>query len=192
MSNEMLEQYYRNILSEVGEDPDREGLVRTPVRAAQAMRFFTQGYNETVEHLLNKAVFTEDYKDLILVKNIEFYSLCEHHLVPFFGEAHIAYIPNGKVIGLSKIARLVDMFARRLQVQERMTDQIGHALQEAIKPKGVAVIIEARHLCMMMRGVNKQNSKMTTSHVSGEFHEDAKTRAELFNLLGVSPTGISR
>lgn len=184
-----LEEQYREILRAIGEDPDREGLLRTPHRASEAFKFMTAGYQEDVHTLLNKAVFHEDYKDMVLVKNIEFYSLCEHHLLPFFGQAHVAYIPNGKIIGLSKIARLVNMFARRLQVQERLTQQIGEALEEAIEPKGVAVIIEAQHMCMMVRGVQKQNSVMVTSHVSGEFHEDVKTRGELFDLLGVSRNG---
>lgn len=184
-----MEEQYREILRAIGEDPDREGLLRTPHRASEAFKFMTAGYQEDVHTLLNKAVFHEDYKDMVLVKNIEFYSLCEHHLLPFFGQAHVAYIPNGKIIGLSKIARLVNMFARRLQVQERLTQQIGEALEEAIEPKGVAVIIEAQHMCMMVRGVQKQNSVMVTSHVSGEFHEDVKTRGELFDLLGVSRNG---
>lgn len=179
-----LEELFRELLVELGEDPGREGLLRTPHRAAEAFRFMTQGYGQDVETLLNRAVFTEDYEDMVLVKNIEFYSLCEHHLLPFFGEAHVAYIPDGRIIGLSKIARLVNMFARRLQVQERMTQQIGRALEEAIQPRGVAVIVEARHMCMMVRGVQKQNSMMVTSHVSGEFHSDAATRGEVFSLLG--------
>ena len=184
-----LEDNYRAMLTAIGEDPDREGLTRTPHRAAEALRYMTQGYDQTVEDLLNGAVFTEAYENLVLVKDLEFYSLCEHHMLPFFGVAHVAYIPNGKIIGISKIARLVDMFARRLQVQERMTDQIGRALEQAIAPRGVAVVIEARHMCMIVRGVQKQNSKMITSFVSGEFHEDPKTRAELFNLMGVSRMG---
>jgi GTP cyclohydrolase IA len=186
-----LEQLYREILMEIGEDPEREGLASTPRRAAEALRFMTQGYREDVQTLLNKAVFTETYDDMVLVKNIEFYSMCEHHLLPFFGEAHIAYLPGGKIIGLSKIARLVNMFSRRLQVQERMTQQIGKALEEAIQARGVAVILEAKHMCMMVRGVQKQNSLMVTSHVSGEFHSDAATRAEVFNLLGCSRNPVA-
>lgn len=181
-----MEDHYREIIRAVGEDPEREGLVRTPRRAAEAFKFMTSGYRMDVETLLNKAVFHEEHDDLVLVKNIEFYSLCEHHLLPFFGQAHVAYLPDGKVIGLSKIARMVNMFSRRLQLQERLTQQIGDALEQAIQPRGVAVMLEARHMCMMMRGVQKQESLMVTSHVSGEFHEDSKTRAEFFDLLRVS------
>jgi GTP cyclohydrolase I len=187
-----LDEHYREILKAVGEDPDREGLLRTPHRAAEAFKFMTSGYEMNVQDLLNKAVFHEDYEDLILLKNIEFYSLCEHHLLPFFGAAHVAYLPAGKIIGISKIARLVNMFSRRLQVQERLTQEIGQALEEVIQARGVAVVIEARHMCMMIRGVQKQNSKMVTSHVSGEFREDFKSRAELFELLGVSQNGLER
>jgi GTP cyclohydrolase I len=187
-----LDEHYREILKAVGEDPDREGLLRTPHRAAEAFKFMTSGYDMNVQDLLNKAVFHEEYEDLILLKNIEFYSLCEHHLLPFFGAAHVAYLPAGKIIGISKIARLVNMFSRRLQVQERLTQEIGQALEEVIQARGVAVVIEARHMCMMIRGVQKQNSKMVTSHVSGEFREDFKSRAELFELLGVSQNGLER
>jgi GTP cyclohydrolase I len=186
-----LEELFRELLAELGEDPNREGLVRTPHRAAEAFRFMTQGYRQDVETLLNRAVFSEPYGDMVLVKNIEFYSLCEHHLLPFFGEAHVAYIPNGKIIGLSKIARLVNMFARRLQVQERMTQEIGRALEEAIKPRGVAVVVEAKHMCMMVRGVQKQNSLMVTSHVSGDFYDDPATRSEVLSLLGFSRNPVS-
>jgi GTP cyclohydrolase I len=187
-----LDEHYREILKAVGEDPDREGLLRTPHRAAEAFKFMTSGYDMNVQDLLNKAVFHEEYEDLILLKNIEFYSLCEHHLLPFFGAAHVAYLPAGKIIGISKIARRVTMFSRRLQVQERLTQEIGQALEEVIQARGVAVVIEARHMCMMIRGVQKQNSKMVTSHVSGEFREDFKSRAELFELLGVSQNGLER
>jgi len=170
----------------VGEDPEREGLLRTPKRAAEAMRFITSGYHETVEEVLNEAVFHEDYEDMVILKDIEFYSLCEHHLLPFFGHCHVAYLPAGKIIGLSKIARLVNMFARRLQVQERMTAEIAGALEEAIQPRGVAVVCEAKHMCMLIRGVQKQNSSMVTSHVSGAFREDPRTRVELMELLRVT------
>jgi GTP cyclohydrolase I len=184
-----LEDHFREILRGVGEDPDREGLLRTPHRAAEAFKFMTQGYEQDVDVLLKNAVFEEEYEDLILVKNIEFYSMCEHHLLPFFGEAHVAYLPKGKIIGLSKIARLVNMFSRRLQVQERLTMQIGQSLENAIEARGVAVVLEAKHMCMMVRGVQKQSSKMVTSHVSGDFRTDSRSRQELFDLLGVSRNG---
>lgn len=187
-----MEEHYREILKAIGEDPDREGLKRTPLRAAEAFKFMTSGYEMDAETVLNGAVFHEEYEDLVLLKNIEFFSLCEHHLLPFFGAAHVAYLPGGKIIGISKIARLVNMFSRRLQVQERMTEEIGTAVENAIQARGVAVVVEARHMCMMVRGVQKQNSKMVTSHVSGEFRDNFKSRAELFDLLGVSRTGIER
>jgi len=187
-----VEDHYREIIRAIGEDPEREGLLKTPHRAAEAFKFLTSGYHVEVDALLNRAVFTEEYEDLILVKNIEFFSLCEHHLLPFFGEAHVAYLPAGKIIGLSKIARLVNMFSRRLQVQERLTQQIGQALEQAIEARGVAVVLEAKHMCMMIRGVQKMNSVMVTSHVSGEIRDNFKTRGELFHLLGVSNTGFDR
>ncbi len=187
MEKKTLEDLFYEILRQIGEDPEREGLLKTPRRAAEALRFMTQGYDETVEGVLNGAIFEETYDDMILVKDIEFYSLCEHHLLPFFGLAHVAYLPNGKIVGLSKIARLVNMFARRLQVQERMTIEIANALEQAITPRGVAVVIEAQHLCMMIRGVQKQQSKMITSYVSGIFREDPRTRSELMDLLKISP-----
>ena len=183
-----VDQYYREILREIGEDPEREGLLLTPKRAAEALRFMTNGYDETVEQVLNNAVFHEEYDDMVILKDIEFYSLCEHHLLPFFGVCHIAYLPAGKIIGLSKIARLVNMFARRLQVQERMTAQVAEALEEAIQPRGVAVVCEAKHMCMMIRGVQKQNSSMVTSHVSGAFRKDQRTRMEFMDLLKVTHT----
>ncbi|MEQ1875524.1 MAG: GTP cyclohydrolase I FolE [Bdellovibrionia bacterium] len=173
-----------NILDAIGEDTGREGLKKTPERYANAMLFLTQGYKMSADKLLNNAVFKEDYDEMVLVKNIEFYSLCEHHLVPFFGKAHIAYLPNGKIVGLSKVARLVDMFARRLQVQERMTRQIGNEINRLLAPKGVAVVIEAAHLCMMMRGVEKENSVTVTSQMVGEFRDNEKTRAEFLKLIG--------
>lgn len=182
MSDRLVEAF-KTVLGEVGEDPNREGLLKTPARAAAALRYFTRGYDQTIEEVLNDAVFTETYEEMVVVKGIEFYSLCEHHLLPFFGEVQVGYLPGGKVIGLSKIARLVDMFSRRLQVQERMTDQIAHAIEEAIEPRGVAVVVEAQHLCMMSRGVEKQNSSMVTSCVLGAFREDRSTRQEFFDLL---------
>ena len=182
-ADDKLTRLYREILIEIGEDPEREGLLKTAERAARAFRDFTRGYNQSVEQVLNKAVFTENYDDMVLVRNIEMYSLCEHHLVPFFGSVHVGYIPQGKIIGLSKIARLVDMFSRRLQVQERLTHEIAHAINDAIKPSGVAVVIEAQHLCMMSRGVEKQQSSMVTSSVLGTFRNDRATRQEFMDLL---------
>jgi GTP cyclohydrolase IA len=178
-----MEELYRGLLGEIGEDPDREGLVRTPKRAADAMRFLTQGYEQEIGSVLNGAIFAEEYDDMIIVKNIEFASLCEHHLLPFLGRCHVGYLPAGKIVGLSKIARLVDVFSRRLQVQERLTHQIAHAIEEAIQPRGVAVVMEARHLCMMIRGVQKQTSKMVTSAVLGAFRQDRRTRDEFMQLL---------
>ncbi len=179
----MLEELYKQILQEIGEDPEREGLVKTPHRAAEALRFMTHGYQQDVMDVLNGAIFEETYDDMVIVRDIEFFSLCEHHLLPFFGKAHIGYIPSGKIIGISKLARLVDVFARRLQVQERMTVQIGTALEEALHPQGVGVVIEARHMCMMARGVQKQNSKVTTSEMRGVFRQNLPTRDEFLNLL---------
>ena len=173
-----MEEAYRDVLTFVGEDPDREGLIRTPHRVAESMKFLTRGYDQDVKTLLNGAVFHEDYDDMVVVKDIEFFSLCEHHLLPFFGKVHVGYIPNGKIVGLSKIPRLVDMFARRLQVQERLTTQIAEALEEALEPQGVAVVVEGLHLCMLMRGVQKQNASMITSHMMGAFRADRATRAE--------------
>lgn len=184
-SGSLLEDLYRQVLEEVGEDPQREGLVKTPHRAAEAMRFLTRGYQQDVEEVLNGAIFEEPYENMVIVRDIEFFSLCEHHILPFFGKAHIAYLPAGKIIGISKLARLVDIFARRLQVQERMTVQIANALQQALQPKGVGVVIEARHMCMMARGVQKQSSKVTTSEVLGTFRADRPTREEFLNLLAL-------
>ncbi|HEX4924590.1 MAG TPA: GTP cyclohydrolase I FolE [Bdellovibrionales bacterium] len=181
---EKLKQAARVLLEQIGEDPNRDGLLKTPERYANAMLFLTQGYRLSPEKLLNNAVFKEDYDEMVLVKNIEFYSLCEHHLVPFFGKAHVAYLPGGKIVGLSKVARLVDLFARRLQVQERMTRQIGSELNRLLQPKGVGVVIEAVHLCMMMRGVEKENSVTVTSQMIGEFRDNEKTRAEFLKLIG--------
>jgi GTP cyclohydrolase I len=178
-----LEQSFLQILEAVGEDPAREGLVRTPVRAARAFEFLTSGYRQSLEEVVNDAIFSSDASEIVLVKNIELYSMCEHHLLPFIGKVHVAYIPNGKVIGLSKIARIVDVFARRLQIQEQMTTQIADALMKTLNPGGVGVVVEAKHLCMMMRGVEKQNSVMKTSCLLGSFKEDARTRSEFLALL---------
>ena len=180
----MLQDHYRAILQELGEDPEREGLLRTPYRAQEAMKFLTRGYQQNLQDLLNNAIFEEDYDDMVIVRDIEFYSLCEHHVLPFYGRAHVGYIPNGKIVGISKVARIVDMFARRLQVQERMTLEIAQAMQEALQPRGVAVVTEAKHMCMLMRGVEKQNSLVTASHVMGVFREDRRTREEFMQLIG--------
>ena len=174
---------YRQLLESVGEDVDREGLRRTPDRAARALEFLTQGYRQDLEEIINGAVFASVASEIILVKDIELYSLCEHHLLPFIGRAHVAYIPNGKVIGLSKVARIVDVFARRLQIQENLTTQIAESLMNCLEPSGVAVVVEAKHLCMMMRGVEKQNSIMKTSCLLGTFKDDARTRSEFLSLL---------
>ncbi|MFM2201781.1 MAG: cyclohydrolase FolE [Bacteroidota bacterium] len=173
-----------SILEQIGEDPLRQGLLKTPERVAKAYSFITQGYEQDARKILRSAMFDEDYSEMVLVKDIELYSLCEHHMLPFFGKAHIAYIPNGKIVGLSKIPRIVDVFARRLQVQERLTIEIRDAIQETLDPAGVAVVIEAQHLCMQMRGVSKQNSATTTSAFSGSFLEDNKTRKEFISLIG--------
>jgi len=178
-----LEKLYKDIIEGIGEDTTREGLRDTPKRAAKAIRYLTKGYDENLDEVINSALFEADTQEIVLVKNIEMYSLCEHHLLPFIGKCHVAYIPNNKVIGLSKIARVVDVFARRLQIQEKLTKQIAETINKYTQPKGVAVVIEAKHLCMMMRGVSKQNSVMTTSCVMGEFHDDASTRAEFFSLI---------
>lgn len=173
---------YEEMLSFLGEDPERGGLLKTPERAAKAMQFLTQGYEQDASAILTKALFKEDYKNMVIVKDIELYSLCEHHMLPFFGKAHIAYIPNGYIVGLSKLPRVVDVFARRLQVQERLTNQILDAIETTLKPLGVAVVIEACHMCMMMRGVQKQNSVTTTSAFTGEF-KNVETRAEFMSLI---------
>jgi GTP cyclohydrolase I len=178
-----MEQSFLGLLEAIGEDPQREGLVRTPNRAARAFEFLTAGYRQSLDEIINSALFESEASEIVLVKNIELYSLCEHHLIPFIGKAHVAYIPNGKVVGLSKTARIVDMFARRLQIQENLTMQIADALMKALYPRGVGVVIEAKHLCMMMRGVEKQNSVMKTSCLLGVFKEDARTRSEFLSLL---------
>ncbi len=183
-SLETLELNVRSILAEVGEDPKREGLLKTPHRVAKAYKFLTKGYDEDIEKLLNGAIFNEHYDEMVIVKDIDFFSLCEHHLLPFYGKCHIAYIPNGKIVGLSKIPRIVEMYSRRLQVQERMTREIGDMLNKVLEPKGVAVVSEAQHLCMMMRGVEKQNSIATASCMLGRFRSGEKTRAEFLKLIG--------
>ncbi|NQV72659.1 GTP cyclohydrolase I FolE [bacterium] len=178
-----LSRSVSSTLATIGENPSREGLLKTPERVAKSMLFLTQGYQQDAAEILRSAVFAETYDEMILVKDIEVYSMCEHHMVPFFGKAHVAYIPNGHIVGLSKIPRVVDVFARRLQVQERLTIQIKDAIEEALKPQGVAVVIEATHLCMVMRGVQKQNSITTTSSMSGPFMDNAHTRAEFMRLI---------
>jgi GTP cyclohydrolase I len=182
-SAEKVHDSIRDILSFMGEDPNREGLEKTPDRVAKMYEFLTKGYHEDVASILNKAMFTERYNEMVIVRDIDFFSLCEHHLVPFYGKCHIAYIPNGKIVGLSKLPRIVEVFARRLQVQERLTQQIAETLFTHLKPLGVGVVIEARHLCMMMRGVEKQGSVATTSAMLGSFRRDIKTRSEFLTLL---------
>ena len=178
-----MERVFGRLLEAVGEDREREGLLKTPGRAARSFEFLTQGYRQSVEDVVNGAIFHSDANEIVMVKDIELYSMCEHHLLPFIGRAHVAYIPNGKVIGLSKVARIVDVFARRLQIQEQLTTQIAEALMGVLHPAGVAVVIEAKHLCMMMRGVEKQNSVMKTSSLRGVFKDDARTRSEFLSLL---------
>ena len=178
-----LKKAYKKVIGQIGEDPKREGLLKTPERAAKAMQFLNQGYGMDAEEILRGAMFKEDYNKMVIIKDIELYSLCEHHLLPFYGKAHVAYIPDGYIVGLSKIPRVVDVYARRLQVQERLTDQILDAIDSTLKPLGVAVVIEASHLCMMMRGVQKQNSVTTTSAFTGQF-EKIETRNEFLKLIG--------
>ncbi|MBR1644158.1 MAG: GTP cyclohydrolase I FolE [Bacteroidales bacterium] len=181
-----MAEHYEALLRLLGEDPQREGLLKTPERVAKAMLYFTHGYDSDPEEILRTAVFHEDYKQMVVVKDIEIYSLCEHHMVPFLGKAHVAYIPNGRIVGLSKIPRVVDAYARRLQVQERLTKQIKDCIQNTLQPLGVAVVIEAQHLCMSMRGVQKQNSVTTTSDFTGAFMNDPKTREEFMHIIGVN------
>ena len=178
-----MQDLIRHLLEELGEDPDREGLARTPQRVEKALKFLTSGYGADIDRVLNDALFTVDYSEMVIVKDIDFFSLCEHHLLPFFGKCHIAYIPSNKVIGLSKIPRLVDVFSRRLQLQERLTNQIADTIREKIAPLGVAVVLEATHLCMSMRGVQKQNSFAVTSAMLGVFRSDARTRMEFLELI---------
>ena len=173
------------LLEEIGEDPKREGLIKTPLRVAKAWKFFSNGYKQNLDDIINNAIFNEDSKDMVVVRDIEFFSLCEHHLLPFFGKAHVAYIPDGKVIGLSKIPRIIDMFSRRLQVQERLTRQISETVKDVLEPVGVAVIMEGQHMCMQMRGVEKQSSLATTSSMLGKFRESDRTRAEFLSIIGL-------
>ncbi len=173
------------LLTNLGEDPNREGLLKTPERVAKAYEYLTSGYNKNIEEVLNGAIFHEKYNEMVLVRDIDFYSLCEHHMLPFYGKVHVAYIPNGKIVGLSKIPRIVEVFARRLQVQERMTQQIADTIDEYLQPRGVAVVSEAYHMCMMMRGVEKQNSSAVSSAVHGAFEKNEKTRNEFFHLIKV-------
>jgi len=184
------EELVREMLVRLGEDPDREGLSHTPARVEKAMRFLVKGYKDDPEALLRKALFTVGYDEMVIVKDIEMFSLCEHHLLPFFGKVHVAYIPNGKVIGLSKIPRLIEVFSRRLQIQERLTTQIAEAIQNAIEPQGVGVVIEARHLCMMMRGVEKQHSSAVTSSMLGCFRSEEETRTEFLSLIRQKTNGV--
>lgn len=183
MNTKKIEKLIEELLIELGEDPKREGLVKTPQRVAKAMEFITNGYKQNLKTIVNSAVFSHEVNNMVVVKGIEVYSTCEHHLLPFFGQCHIGYIPNGKILGISKLARIVDMFAQRLQLQEKLTEQIAHALMEAVSPMGVGVVMEARHMCMMMRGVEKQNSSVITSSVLGSFRNNQATREEfLFNI----------
>ena len=182
-TTKQLAYHYEKILGLIGEDPEREGLLKTPERVAKAIQFLTKGYHQSAEEIIKSATFTEDYSQMVLVKDIEIYSLCEHHMIPFIGKAHVAYIPNGKIMGLSKVARVVETFARRLQVQERLTMQIKDAINDALNPLGVAVVIEAKHLCMAMRGVQKQSSVTTTSDFVGAFETNLKTREEFLHLI---------
>ena len=181
-----LEELFINLLKNLGEDPSRQGLVRTPNRAAEAMQFLTSGYHQDIDKILNKAIFDENYDEMVIVKDIEFYSLCEHHILPFWGRCHVGYLPQNRIIGLSKIPRIVDMFSRRLQVQERLTREIAEALETALDPRGVAVVIEGQHLCMMARGVQKQAPRMTTNVMLGTFREDSSTRAEFLRCIQIS------
>ena len=185
MKLEVVEMNIKTLLEEIGEDLDREGLKKTPHRVAKAYEFLTQGYHKNIKDVLNGAIFNEKYDEMVIVKDIDFYSLCEHHLLPFFGKVHIAYIPGGKIVGLSKIPRIVDVFARRLQVQERMTQQIADTIEEYLSPIGVGVVAEGYHMCMMMRGVQKQNSITTTSAMHGIFNSDARTRSEFLDLISL-------
>ena len=178
-----IEVITKQLLEEIGEDPNREGLIKTPSRVSKALSFFSKGYKQDLNRIINDAIFEEDAKDMVIVRDIEFFSLCEHHLIPFFGKAHVGYIPNGKVIGLSKIPRIIDMFSRRLQVQERLTHQIADAINSVLNPKGVSVVMEGRHMCMQMRGVEKQNSFTSTSAMSGQFKKSAETRSEFLSII---------
>jgi GTP cyclohydrolase I len=184
-----MKELVRQMLVEIGEDPDREGLIDTPERVDKALRYLTRGYRESIDEVLNDALFTVDYDEMVIVKNIEFYSLCEHHLLPFFGRCHVGYLPKDRVIGLSKIPRIVDVLARRLQVQERLTQQVAETIRDAVDPRGVAVVMEAQHLCMMMRGVQKRNSRMITSSMLGKFRDDQRSRIEFLDLVRSGSVG---
>ena len=186
MENKKIENLTTQLLKEIGEDPSREGLLKTPSRVSKAWSFFSGGYNQDLDKIINNAVFNEDATDMVVVRDVEFFSLCEHHLIPFFGRAHVAYLPNGKVVGLSKIPRIIDMFSRRLQVQERLTRQIAETVKEILDPIGVAVIMEGQHMCMQMRGVEKQNSLTTTSSMLGKFRESDRTRSEFLSIIGLN------
>ena len=185
VKNEKIADLTKLLLKEIGEDPNREGLIKTPSRVSKAWSFFSRGYNQNVDEIINDAIFYENAKDMVVVRDVEFFSLCEHHLIPFFGKAHVAYIPNGKVVGLSKIPRIIDMYSRRLQVQERLTRQIAETIQDVLEPIGVAVIMEGQHMCMQMRGVEKQNSLTTTSSMLGKFRQSDRTRAEFLSIIGL-------
>jgi GTP cyclohydrolase I len=190
LTSATFEDLVREMLVRLGEDPEREGLVRTPERVQKAFQFLTKGYGEDPEAMLKKALFTVTYDEMVIVKDVEMFSQCEHHMLPFFGKVHVAYIPNGKVIGLSKIPRLIEIFSRRLQIQERLTTQIAETIQKVIQPQGVGVVIEARHLCMMMRGVEKQHSAAVTSSMLGCFREEQETRQEFLSLIRQRPNGV--
>ena len=190
LTSASFEDLVREMLVRLGEDPEREGLLRTPERVQKAFQFLTRGYNEDPEALLKNALFTVTYDEMVIVKDVEVFSLCEHHMLPFFGKVHVAYIPNGKVIGLSKIPRLIEIFSRRLQIQERLTTQIAETIQKVVQPQGVGVVIEARHLCMMMRGVEKQHSAAVTSSMLGCFREEQETRTEFLSLIRQRPNGM--
>jgi GTP cyclohydrolase I len=190
LTSASFEELVREMLVRLGEDPEREGLLRTPERVQKAFQFLTRGYNEDPEALLKNALFTVTYDEMVIVKDVEVFSLCEHHMLPFFGKVHVAYIPNGKVIGLSKIPRLIEIFSRRLQIQERLTTQIAETIQKVVQPQGVGVVIEARHLCMMMRGVEKQHSAAVTSSMLGCFRDEQETRTEFLSLIRQRPNGL--
>ena len=181
--NNKLERLYHGVIEEIGEDPTRQGLLKTPYRSAKALQFLTQGYTQKVDEIVNGAIFDEEFDDMVIVKDIEFYSLCEHHILPFFGKCHVGYIPNKRIVGLSKVPRIIDMFARRLQVQERLTHQIAQAINEVLQPQGIAVVMEAQHMCMMIRGVEKQRSSTFTNVMLGTFRAEDSTRAEFFHSI---------
>ena len=181
--NNKLERLYHGVIEEIGEDPTRQGLLKTPYRSAKALQFLTQGYTQKVDEIVNGAIFDEEFDDMVIVKDIEFYSLCEHHILPFFGKCHVGYIPNKRIVGLSKVPRVIDMFARRLQVQERLTHQIAQAINEVLQPQGIAVVMEAQHMCMMIRGVEKQRSNTFTNVMLGTFRTEDSTRAEFFHSI---------